>query len=614
MPDRDVDFQITAHDKTGPATERAADGFEHLGREADKAKRKIDDLGDESGHLARKLAEARAAAVGLAREFDRTGESKILKDFQKINAEANKLGRVMKTIKIDDPKIENPNGFLGGLTSMARKAGLIAGDAAVDGWMEAFKALPPDIQAMIAVAGVGAVAAFEGAILGAVATGGIATGLILGAQDDRVKAAYAALGTDIMGTLKDDAKPFAESLLTLAPDLRQAFDFENPRLKRIFAELATDVRPIVDNIIAGFDRIGPALERASATGGKWLISLSSSIPALSASIGSLLDSIGPGAEGSVTALNLLILTVAGAIQVFSYANLALNPFLIGLGKLGELTGIAGNETHKLVEHNRALATSTGLTAEQYAKLSYDLGSTVGQAHALQEAFDRLFNEQMSVDQANLAVNAGLLTLKETIKDNKKTLDEHTQSGVENNRVILQQVQYLQQQRQAAIDAGNGTVEATQQANAAYVSQLEGLRKLLYSLGLNKAQVDALIDSYERLAQPQTKIFTTVYRTVGTKPGQSDEATGHSRTGTNDYGALDGWAPARFNAAHAEYMASSGRDGGGSLPHMPPVDVHTENSFVVTLDGQPFRQMTIRTTRAAEKRAAWRTRVGSRDSS
>jgi hypothetical protein len=45
MADRDAEFNLTANDRTGPAVESAADGFEHLGREADKATRKIDDLG-----------------------------------------------------------------------------------------------------------------------------------------------------------------------------------------------------------------------------------------------------------------------------------------------------------------------------------------------------------------------------------------------------------------------------------------------------------------------------------------------------------------------------------------------------------------------------------------
>lgn len=588
MADRDVEFQIKATDRSAKATEGAADNFEHLGHEADKAARKVDELGDQTGQLARKLAEARASALALARQFDKTGDPKLLKDFQKINAEAAKLGRVNKTIKFDEIDDE--------------------AKGIVDKIVQTFGKLPVEVQTAVGGAAIVAVGALQGAVLAAVAAGGIAGGLILGAKDDRVKAAYAKLGQGIMTDLKTDARGFTDELLQAAPLLQAAFERQEPRIQRIFNNLQGVVRPILDNIINSVERLGPSLERASAAGGKILLSTSATLPILADSIGRLLDQFSDNSSGAATSLNLLVLTVAGAVTAFTYANEALDPFLMGLGKLGELSGITSDHVKQLGTIQKDAGAGAGLTAQQYAMLSIGMGNTAVAAQALDDSFHRLFDAQMGVDEANLKVNMDLQILKETIKGNQKSLDESTQSGAENERVILRQIQALQQKRDADVAAGNGTKEASEKANAAYISQLEGLRQLLYSLGLNHAEVDKLINAYEELAKPQVKTFTTVYRTQGTPPGYSDEKTGHSQTGNNDYGGLDGWRPAAFAASGRGAAFAMATGGGG---YSPPVQVHSEHAFTVQLDGQPFRAIVQRTTSAAEKRTAWRAKVGRR---
>lgn len=615
MPERDVEFQLTARDKTGPAVKGAADGFEHLGDKADKAKRKIDDLGDETGHLSRKMLEARAAALRLANEFDKVGDSKILKEFEKVNREAAKLGRVAKTIKFAKP--ETPDGLFGNLVTLARKAGLIAGDAAVDGIGDVLKAstgsggvILAGLTAVVAAAAPVLAGAAEGAVLAGVASGGLAAGLILAAKDPQVTAEYSALAGRIGPKLQAAAHPLALDLLAAAPKFEAAFAQQEPRIHRIFARLAGNFAPIIDNIISAVHKIAPSIERAMAVGGRILESLSAQIAPLAGDIGDLLDAFSAGGPGAAAAIGLIILQLRGMIELLAFGARASAPFLNFFGKLAEASHLVPDEsgwTHHLDTIDKT-GTAAGAAATNYHILAQSMGNTANQAKALNDAFDRLFNEQMNVDQANLQVNIGLSQLTETIKGNKRTLDEHTAAGQQNVGVIQQQIQNLNRKREADIAAGNGTVEATQKANAAYNAQLEGLRKLLYSLGLNHTEVDKLIDAYEQLAKPQVKNFTTVFKQVGAvPPGASDQSTGHSRTGTNDYSGLSGWAPARFAAAAREGFAGGSTTG----PRTPPVEVHSESHFTVTLDGQPFEARIVRAVSAAEQRQAWRAKVGRR---
>lgn len=617
MADRDAEFTLSARDRTGPAVKSAADGLEKVADKADKAQRKIDEVGDQAGQTSRKLLEARAAAAALAREFDKTGDSKVLREFQKINLEAGKLNRVFKTLT---PDVQNPSGILGGFVKLGRKAGLIAGDAAVEGFGDAFKALgtasPAGSYVIAGLVGAAAAAApfiaaaVEGAVVAGVGAGGLAAGLILGARDPRVIRAYGDLGNRILGQLQEDARPFTADLLATAPKLSKAFDAEEPRIKRIFDSLATDFGPIVDDVIGAVHTLMPSIERAAIVGGQILRSLAGQLPGLAGAVGRLLDAFTASGPGAAAALGLIVFQLRGLIELVALGARGSAPLLNLLGRLVELTGVipgvTGNTKH-LYEVQQQAGQSAGLAAQQYNNLRTSMQNTADAAQALNDSIDRLFNEQMNLDQANLAVNQGLINLRQSIKDNGTSLDETSQKGLNNVGVIQQQVRNYEAAREAAIAAGNGTLEATNTANAAYVSQLEGLRKLLYSLGLNKAQVDALIDSYEQLAKPQVKTFTTVFKEVGkVPPGYSDQSTGHSRTGANDYGGLDGWAPARFNGAARAQFAQ----GGGGV-FQPAVQVEGNYSFTVELDGKPFTARIVRTVDAAGKRAEWRAKVGKR---
>lgn len=74
------------------------------------------------------------------------------------------------------------------------------------------------------------------------------------------------------------------------------------------------------------------------------------------------------------------------------------------------------------------------------------------------------------------------------------------------------------------------------------------------------------------------------------------------------GDTSGWAPAQFAAAFAG-GGSFGMSGGSRSRSGGPTPVNVDVG--VSLDGAPFYAMTARTVTAAEKRSAWRTKVGKR---
>ena len=248
---------------------------------------------------------------------------------------------------------------------------------------------------------------------------------------------------------------------------------------------------------------------------------------------------------------------------------------------------------------------------KYSKLATSLGNTAAQAEAMRTAFDRAFTEAMNLDQANIAVKAGMVALREAVKAHGASLDDDTAAGVSNQKAIRDQITLLQQRMEAEVAAGNGTTTAYNQARTAYLAQLEQLRASYVALGFNKAKVDELINAYEALAKPRSTTFTTTFLTVGQyrPPGYGDARSGHSRTGAEDFASLANWAPARF--AESQRMALAAAGGGSTSRTGGPAPVTVEQTLNVLLDGAPFRAMVDRAVTGEARRQAWRVKVGRR---
>lgn len=112
---------------------------------------------------------------------------------------------------------------------------------------------------------------------------------------------------------------------------------------------------------------------------------------------------------------------------------------------------------------------------------------------------------------------------------------------------------------------------------------------------------------------KTVTIRTVYYDTGSRgaSGQSDQRTGNSRQ--SGLSAVSGWRPAQqlagLFASGAAFAMSGG--GGGVQVAAAPVELHSESNVSVSLDGQPFRAMTVRVVNESQRREAWRAKVGRR---
>jgi hypothetical protein len=185
----------------------------------------------------------------------------------------------------------------------------------------------------------------------------------------------------------------------------------------------------------------------------------------------------------------------------------------GLG-MEQLNKLLPQSAAKMTEmqtaaHNASGAQTTMAGAAKKAQVATrDMGITAGlsadQIDELKTSIDKAFSSEMSLDRATIALKDGLLKMKTELKDGTRTLDINKEAGRKNRAAVLDQIDAINNLRQARINHG----QTLDQAQPKYNKDLEKLRATLKELGYDKKAVDTLINSYKKVpGMVPTKVTT-----------------------------------------------------------------------------------------------------------
>lgn len=629
----EVNIRVTGANTSGTAINAAKRDVDDLGDAASKTSRRVVVLGEseqkagrEASALARKLLEASAAAKLAAAEMDRIGDDASIQKFRKAQSEYSKLATVAKHVNA-------PGGGNGSLfDSMFKaapkeveKAGKEAAgtfaSAFEGGLMGTFKALPPEAKAALgaSIAGVGIaaapfiVSAINGAILGGIGAGGLAAGIALQAKDPVVAGAFKGLGTRIMADLGEASKPFRSELLGTVDTFGASWTKIKPNVSSFFATIAPETSKLSSAVAKSIEMLGPSLAKAAGPAAQVLSAIADEVPEIAQQIAKLLDDISKHGDSAAAAIKFILFNVEALIAGFDILVKTVGPAADAIVHIGQAMGLIDAEPldHVIQSLDRTVQSSadagegmsrmggsaeelSGTTQDTAASVEYmnrAVYNTADAADQANRAFADLFGQLMGLDEANLKVAEDFRKLAGDIKKNKGSLDANTEAGENNRRTILGIVDDLNAQREAAIANGNGTVEATRKANAAFLAQLQRVRDVAAANGANTAQLDAMLAKYRALAgmgnivKTVTIINTAVYRTIYDSGGARETGRGLSRdravggvTGARTGGARDGltmvgedgWELVKLPAGSTVYthgqsqrmMAGGGSGGGG----------------------------------------------------
>lgn len=573
---RDVEFDVTANDKTGSALTAAERHFEESQKRIDKINK------DHS----------------VKRQKD-------------LDESAAKIGRRLETVfGKAAPKLAQS------LASSFESAGPAIGAAAA--------ALAPFIGANISAA-----------IIGGAGGLGVIGGVILASRDPRVAAAGTTLGKTLLSSLEGDATPFIEPVLKAIDTVENRFQQLNGRISSIFSHSSGFLAPLVDGALDGIQGILRGFDALVRRSGPVIDVIATGFGQLGNDIGDAFEIISGGSEDAATAFEMFFKGVGATIKVIAYLIRGLTE-LYGVisyipGKaieaseaLGRMVGI-GNEqvdtsiratdaTAGLVNKIGGLGYAYAVSGEAMDRTNqYLTDSETAMAGAAQAARDLITaNHTLYDSETNLG--AAVAAATKARKENGRTLDANTEKG-RANRAALSAVASAAQAEYEAFTRVNGegpkSVAVGEKLRAKFIKTAE-------AFGAGKTEANNLANSIINIpSKKDVKIEAKSNAATISRETKDALNSIHSKTVSvtvNVNASRLASVERRLNALGGSNFAAGGTwaalDGNSGVARTGgPSEVNVNNAVSVSLDGAPFYAITVQAARERSERDAWRQKVG-----
>jgi TP901 family phage tail tape measure protein len=128
-----------------------------------------------------------------------------------------------------------------------------------------------------------------------------------------------------------------------------------------------------------------------------------------------------------------------------------------------------------------------------------------QTEALNKQFEDLFNQQMSSDRAVLKLKESTVKLTEELTTGARTLSLNKEEGRKNRAAVLDQIEAIEDLRQARVDEGATLDEASRK----YDKDIDGLKRSMRQAGFTKKEINELVGAYEEIpGTVNTKVSST----------------------------------------------------------------------------------------------------------
>jgi hypothetical protein len=583
---RDVEFNVTADDKTGTALTAAEKRF------AESQKR-----------------------IGKANE---TAIKKRQKDE---DAAAGKIGRTLE--------------------KTFGQAGLNFGKSITTQLSAAGEASGPLIAVGIAAAAPVIGATLSAAIIGGAGVGGVLGGVLLASRDPRVAAAGSQLGQNLLGQLTKDAEPFIVPILKNIAKIESRFDSMNTRIKQIFSTSSGFLDPLVDGALNAVDGILRGVDALVDKGAPVIDAISESFGILGDSIGDAFEVISGGADESASALVTVAKAVGAVIVATGYLVRGLTEAygvisfipgklsavsdqlatLAGRGDAAEktITGVSRSAAAAVIKQTQ-LGAGYSSSAEGLAYTNELLAANQKRLDEAAQAAQRKLDADRDLYGAEIGVAQAFADANKSIKEHGRGLDLNTQKGRDNSRTLESVSQNINKQYENLIELNGVTPTTSKQATDLRNKFIGLAEKAGASAGKARELADRLLDIPQ-----ETKPKITVNAAPAISAANEARAALNrinSRTvavnvivNTSRLDAVEN----RLNRLHgvgigasagSSHWAANDRQGSTSRTG-GPTKVDVTSQVQVLLDGEPFRAYTSRAVQGNNARQAWRAKVGAR---
>jgi hypothetical protein len=420
-------------------------------------------------------------------------------------------------------------------TSLAGRMGAVAAAAFAAGsdLPGRSKFLVAGVVGAIAAAAPAIGAALQGALLAGLGGIGLGAAIFAAFKTEEVRTVWKDLFKGIGGDLKAFGKQLGPDLVASADTFRAAWARARDFVRDLFGSLSTTIGPLTAGLVGMAREAAPGIKQAFAAAVPVLIELGRMLPTLGRGIESFFDSISQSGTGALKGIRFLVLALSGSLMLLGntiqflsgwfdfwtekagavYSALAKIPLL---GKafqpladmfegINKPADAATGQLKILNGTQLATAQAARQAADEVRRLSGELGNMV--------------NDALSASQANIAWEAALDAVTESVRENGRQIDISTEKGRANATAVNSAVEAALRKRDADIALAGGekaSQQAVEAANGAFRNQIAQLEATLIKMGFTKGQVEALLGSYRNLANAPniTKFVEIQYRTTG----------------------------------------------------------------------------------------------------
>lgn len=478
------------------------------------------------------------------------------------------------------------------------------------------KALVSKVGALAGPAGavlVGAVAAslpllgalMSGTVVGGAGLGGLVGGAILAARDPRVAKAGQDMASRILYRLDQAARPWIGPVLDAVDHLEAKIlaTVDGP-IANILRNSARWFEPTLAAMVRGVHQFAVGLDAAVAKAGPVLKVIGQGVEVVLAAAGQGLRMFSEGAMGGALALEFTFRAIAASILVVAKTASWLAQIFQALA----LSGALGPEFQKRAV---IMAATMGQATTAVQGTAAAFRTAADAAKQYQQSVDQVLNTNRGLAGTEIAVHAALDAVSEARRENGKTLDLTTEKGRANAQSLVNLSNELSAYRTGLQETGASTAEVAE----ATVRGRNQFIAAAMQMGKNAQEAQNLADRY--LGIP-TKVGTVI-------TAEEAQALAATRAIINGLNSIDRNVMINITTRRT-FIGPAAPNGGyttGFGPGAAPAadtrsgraqqaqTIQVDNQTRVFLDGQPFRDMTVRTYDQLAGRDRWISRTGQR---
>lgn len=502
----------------------------------------------------------------------------------------------------------------GTIAGAGTKIGVLFGENVAESLGKMAPALTP-VLAGVAIASAPLIGAtIAGAIIGGAGIGGVIGGVLLAAKSPEVKARAESLGATIMGGLRARSAVFIQPVLDSLDIVEGKWGSIGNSVGRTFNNSARYVKPLTLGITYAVDKVADLVAKLTdiRTAGPVIETIATGIAGIGQELDDAFSKLTDNGVDAAIALQVVFAALQGTIRATGVIVNGLTEVFGFVAKVGLLGDRLQQEYFRLSFNGKLAADSNVQVAETLRGVnSAGEGAATAIAGLTAQVGDLTGANRTLYGSTTAAAEAIANTTKK-INENGRGLALNTAKGRENRQALANLAQALSSNYDAYVKVNGAGAGAERVANRNRQAFIGLAQKAGYSADQARKLADKLLGIPARRT-PQVNLTGNAARRADEVIDKIRQIRSKTVTVTLVKNTIENITQGFKKQRTGGYAAAGGyaQSAGGLSRTGGPTPVSVTSNVTVALDGRPFRDFTTQAVRDDGRRRDWRAKVGTK---